>query len=168
MRYDVIAKRLELSTLVDIKANRAELIGWLPETLPPLPDLPNTASRLNEINIFWISKEHWLIRALIEQETNLIEQLNLESVPQHISAVLISDTLTFFELSGPDADQIVSIASPLDFHETVFPENGVTYTEVFGLKALLIRTDSGFELAIDRSYADMLEDYLSRAGANFE
>ncbi len=168
MSYDVIAKRLELSALVDLKANRTDLIGWLPESLLPLPDIPNTASTSNNKSIYWIGKDHWLVRTSIDQETNLAEQLNLETTPEHISAVLISDTLTFFELSGVDVDQIVSITSPLDVHETVFPENGVTYTEAFGLKALLIRTDSGFELAIDRSYADMFEDYLTRAGANFK
>ena len=168
MSYDVNAKRQGLSTLIDIKTSTSELIDWLPASLLPLPDTANTAKRSEELIMYWIGPGHWLLRGPIDQEYEIIEKLNLQSVPSHISAILISDSLCFFELTGSDVDQVVSIVSPLDIHQSVFPENGVSFTEAFGLKAALIRIQTGFELAVDTSYADMLEDYLKRAGASFE
>ncbi|MGI9388411.1 MAG: sarcosine oxidase subunit gamma, partial [Boseongicola sp.] len=62
-----------------------------------------------------------------------------------------------------DADQIMSIASPLDLHPSVFPENGATFSEVFGLKALILRQPEGFCVAVEQSFGDMIEDYFARA-----
>lgn len=89
----------------------------------------------------------------------------LHSAPVDISIVLVSDTLKFFNIDGPDADQIVAIACPLDIHPSVFPHHGATYTEAFGLKALLMRVPGGFEIAVESSFADMIDDYFVRATA---
>ena len=51
----------------------------------------------------------------------------------------------------------------VDLNVESFPENGTTYTEAFGLKALVCRCEGGYELSVERSFGDMLEDYLSRA-----
>ena len=93
----------------------------------------------------------------------MIDLTRLEQAPVHVSIVLVSDTLTFFRISGPDADQIIKIASPLDIHPTVFPCNGASYTQVFGIKGLVIRNTDGFEIAVESSYADMIDDFLRRA-----
>lgn len=77
----------------------------------------------------------------------------------------VSDTLTFFDITGPDAGEIMSIACPLDLHHTVFGDLDVTFTEVFGLKALLLRAIGGFEFAVEQSFGDMIADYLARATA---
>ena len=168
MKYDVTAKQLELSTLFDLKAQANNLLAWLPETLVPLPNIPNTYSTVEGCEVYWIGADHWLLRADIDQEEKLIDLLNLRSVPENISAVVVSDALTFFSLTGPQADQVISILCPLDIHPSVFAVNAASYTEAFGLKAMLIRRDNGFELAVDRSFTDMFKDVLTRAGATID
>ena len=79
--------------------------------------------------------------------------------------MLVSDTLRFFHIEGPDAAQIVAIACPLDTHPSTFPSNGASYTEIFGVKGLLARRGDGFDIAIESSFADMVADYLQRATA---
>ena len=79
--------------------------------------------------------------------------------------MLVSDTLRFFHIDGSDALQIIAIACPLDTHPSVFPENGAGYTEIFGIKGLLVRSGDGFDIAVESSFADMIEDYLARANA---
>jgi hypothetical protein len=44
----------------------------------------------------------------------------------------------------------------------VFAQNGASYTKAFSLKAFVIRQEGGFDLAVERSFGDMLEDYLGR------
>ena len=166
MKYDVTAKQLELSTLLDFKADVVHLLEWLPDDVINFPEKPNTYTLIEGRELYWIGPDHWLLRASIDQENKLIDKLSLHCAPENISAVIVSDALTFFSLTGPEAEQIVSILSPLDIHPSIFTDNGVSYTEAFGLKALLIRRQDGFEFAVDRSYTDMFKDVLTRAGAN--
>ena len=95
----------------------------------------------------------------------LIEITRPDTAPLEISIVLVSDTLNFFHIEGPDAAQIVAIACPLDTHLSAFPSNGASYTEIFGIKGLLVRRSDGFDIAIESSFADMIADYLDRATA---
>ncbi len=168
MKYDVNAGRLELSTVIDLKGSEKDLFDWLSGEWPPAPERPNTASASDHGELYAIGPDHWLLRTGIDKEDKLMKQINLTAVPGNISAVLISDALAFFSLGGTEADEVISSLCPLDIHPDKFPKNGVSYTEVFGLKALLIRRMHGFELAVDCSFADMMEDVLRRAGANFE
>lgn len=76
---------------------------------------------------------------------------------------MVSDVLSFYSVQGEDSDQLISIASPLDIHKSVFPANGVSYKEFFGIKALVVRSDNGFDVGVDRSYFDMMGDCFNRA-----
>jgi sarcosine oxidase gamma subunit len=64
------------------------------------------------------------------------------------------------EIRGSESNEILFIASPLDIHPTVFSLNGASYTEAFSLMAFVIRQKDRFDLAVERSFGDMLEEYL--------
>ena len=166
MKYNVSSTKLELSAIIDLKGSEMDVFNWLPKQFPPAPEQPNTSSTNDHCEIYWVGPGHWLLRTGIEKEKSLIDQIDLNAVPGNISAVLISDSLIFFSLSGPQVDEVIAQLCPLDIHPDKFPDSAVSYTEVFGLKALLIRREFGFELAVDRSYADMMADVLNRAGAS--
>ena len=163
MSYDVTIERLGRTALVDLKGTRQAVAEWLGQKFLPLPETPNCASSADGLELYWIGDDHWLLRAPADREESLLATLDIDNAPDAISAVAVSDTVDLFSISGDDADQIVAIASPLDIATSSFPQNGVTYTGAFGLKALLLRRPGGFELAVERSYGDMMEDYLSRA-----
>lgn len=166
MGYDVNIKRLELSTVIDLKGEVSAIKKWVDEDiLPVFPEQANTATYHDGLALYWIGHEHWLLRSDIAREGELLNLMRLDTLPAELSIVLVSDTLQFFEVTGPDASEIISIASTMDHHPSVLPENGVSYTNIFGLKGLLLRCTDGFEIAIERSYGDMIEDCLSRATA---
>ena len=164
MGYEVTIKRLELSAVIDLKGEASAIKNWVGEgALPVFPELANTATCNDGLALYWIGHEHCLLRSDIKREDELLNLMRLDTLPAELSIVLVSDTLQFFEVTGPDASEIISIASTIDHHPSIFPENGVSYTNIFGLKGLLLRRSDGFEIAIERSYGDMIEDCLSRA-----
>ena len=160
MAYDVAYERLGLSALFDLKGPETDVRKWLRH--PPLrfPEQPNTRSRARALELWWVGFDHWLLRAPLEQEERLLSKLKPAEAPAAISVVHVSDTLTFFAVTGRDAEEVMSVACPLD--PATFGEDGVTYTEVFGLKGLVLRRPDGFELAVERSFGDMMVDHLAR------
>lgn len=162
MGYDARIERLDLFAVIDLKGTRTALVDWKGSHLPAFPEAPNTASTGDGLELYWIGVDHWLLRGPLDREEELLQTLDLASAPVDISAVRVSDTLAFFSIAGPDAGQILSIASPLDTALQSFPQNGVTYSDAFGLKALVIRRTDGYELAVERSYADMTQGYFAR------
>jgi len=163
MSYDVEIRKMGLSAIFDLKGRLADMRARLSDLSVPFPDRANTATGSGELELYWIGPDHWLLRGPIKDEDDLLATIDPGAAREDISITLISDTLAFFRVSGPAADQVMAIASPLDTHRSAFPANGVTFTEAFGLKVLLVRRDDGFELGCDRSYGDMVADYLKRA-----
>ena len=121
--------------------------------------------RHEDQELCFIGPGRYLLRADITQEDALIKALRPSKAPAHISIVRVSDTQTFFRITGEDATQIMAIGCPLDTHETSFGADAASYTEFFGIKALVLRCDGGFDVAVEQSFGDMIEDYLARAMA---
>jgi len=166
MGYDVHIKRLEPCALIELQGTRERIQDWLGDSFPEFPAIPNSAIAQQDLSLYWIAPEKWLLRAPADREDEMLSITRLQLAPVDISIVLVSDSLKFFNIDGPDADQIVAIASPLDIHSSIFPDHGATYTEAFGLKALLMRVPGGFEIAVESSFADMIADYFVRVTAD--
>ena len=163
MGYEVNIHRLELNAMIDLQGTAQAIGNWVGNCLPPLPDKPNSASAGNGLSLYWVAPERWLLRSGIVYEERMLEMTKANSAPVDISVVLVSDSFRFFKIIGADAGEIVSTACSMDHHLCVFPQNGVSYTNIFGIKGLLIRIDEGFEIAVESSFADMTADYLARA-----
>lgn len=165
MSYDVKIERRSLMALFDLKGAPDAVSKWVGDALPVLPDRPNTRAEKDSTELFFIGRDHWVTRAPLAQEDALEAKLKPTGCPADISIVRVSDTMTFFRITGPDADQVMAIASPVDLHDSVFGPDAVTYTEVFGLKALVMRCRDGIEFAVEQSFADMIDDFMTRATA---
>ena len=164
MSYRVAIQRMELVSLFDIQGGPEDVAGWAGEALPRFPQEANTRSRAGEIELYWIGRHRWMLRGPISQEHAITRSLRPEAAPPEVSIALVSDAYAFFEVSGPDAGQILSVATSLDFPS--LPDNGACFTESFGQRALLVKRDQGYELAYDASYAAMMEDFLGRAAGS--
>ena len=163
MGYQVNIQRLEVNAVFDMQGQAAAIADWCENALPEFPEQPNTSSAKDGLSLYWIGPSRWLLRANSDREQELLSITKPDKAPAEISIVQISDTLQFFAIRGPDTEEVMSIASPLDHHLSAFPPNGVTYTDVFGVKGLLIRSQEGFEVGVERSFGDMIEDCLVRA-----
>lgn len=163
MSYDVTFQRCGMSALFDLKGAADAVRGWVGDALPNFPDRPNHRTEKDGKELYFIGRDRWLARAPLDEEKALGARLKPTDCPADISIVRVSDTLTFFRVTGPDANQIMAIACPMDLHDSVFDAKAVTYTEVFNLKALVMRCQDGFEFAVEQSFADMIDEYLSHA-----
>ena len=163
MGYDVNIARLEVNAVIDMQGDPEAVSAWCRNALPEFPSAPNTSSTSGPLSLYWIAPGRWLLRADRHHEPDLLSITRPESAPVDISMVQVSDTLQFFSIIGREANDIISIACPLDHHDSAFPVNGVSYTDIFGVKGLLIRCEDGFEIAVERSFGDMIEDFLLRS-----
>jgi sarcosine oxidase subunit gamma len=161
MPYHADITRIGALALFDLKGQPDDLRHWVRD-LPAFPDTPNTLTP-GTPELLYIGRTHWLLRAPLDDEATLETQLRPTQAPEDISIVQISDSICFFSIKGPDADQILSIASSLDTHPTVFPATSATYSETFGLKALITRLNDGFLVGVDQRFGDMIEDYFAKA-----
>lgn len=164
MTYSVHIQQRGLMALFDLKGTESALLDWC--TLPPFPSAPLTYTTQADQELMAIGPEHWILRAPLDQEEPLLMVLRPESAPADLSIVHISDTLCFFEVTGPDVSEVMAVATPLDTHADIFPTKGATFSEIFSVKALIIRVDGGFHLGVDRSYVPMIADYLARTIAD--
>lgn len=163
MAYDVEIIRQGHNAVIDMQGDAGAIADWAGSGLPPFPDRPNRFCHREDLQLCWIAPDRWLLRAPIERETRLLDITKPATAPLEISVVQVSDSLCFFELCGAEAGEIVSIGCTMDHHPSVFPDNAVSYTNLFGIKGLLLRCPGGFEFAVESSFADMIEDYLVRA-----
>ncbi|MFT5225218.1 MAG: heterotetrameric sarcosine oxidase gamma subunit [Polaribacter sp.] len=165
MGYDVQIHKFELNAVIELQGEFGAITDWIKGDFSSFPNKPNTSSTSGILDLYWIAPERWLLRSDIKNEDKLLEITNPSAAPVDISIVQISDTLKFFKIIGPDAGEIISTACPIDHHISAFPENGVSYTNIFGIKGILIRIKGGFEIAVESSFADLIEDYLARTNA---
>lgn len=161
--YDVAIDGPMHFAMFDMRGRRAAVTEWCGVALPPLPDRPLSASHAGEDTLLWLAPERWLLVAPPAREDALAAALRSDAAPVDVSIVEISDAMTFFEVSGRDAAEVMAVASPLDIRPDRFGRDGATLTEAFGLSALVQRTPGGFRIGWDSSYGDMAADYLARA-----
>lgn len=163
MVYDAKINREQMSALFDIKGPKSDVKTLLLDMFGQIPQEPNTLVSKQNKTLMFIGSEHWMLRAAAEEEDLLRLQLDPDLVPSNISVVLISDSFTFFSVEGVNAKDVMEISSPLDFDLSIFKENYVTFSEIFGIKALIKRRANGFEFGVDQSFGDMINDYFVRA-----
>ena len=162
MTYDVVLAKLPPKALFELQGDPKHLGDWVGVGMP---EGMNVAVWTQQGQIIRTGPKRWLLSGDLSGEAALFQTLRPSDCPPEISIVCISDTLAFWAISGPDAEHEVSIARPLDLHPSVFPDIGATFTEAFGQRALILRPPSGFELAMDRSYAVFVDEYLAHITA---
>ena len=146
MPYDVIIDRLPIFALFDLKGRREDLAKWAP-SLPDFPGKPNTmTTHRKKPRCSSSGPTAGCCARRSSWEDALVRALRPSEAPADISIVTVSDTMTFFRITGPDAGAVVSIGCPLDTHPDTFGPDAVTYSEFFGLRSLILRCDGGFGL----------------------
>ncbi|MCC6006521.1 MAG: sarcosine oxidase subunit gamma [Rhodobacteraceae bacterium] len=163
MSHDVTITPLETQALFDLRGPATVLRDWAGDSLPAFPQRPNTGSSNGRATLMFLGPDHWILRADLAREDAFEAALRPVAAPPEISIVRISDTLAFFRIIGPEAGEILSIACPLDLHPRCFGHDAASFTAAFGIKALVIRCEGGFELAVDRSYLPMMTECLTAA-----
>ena len=161
MPYDVKTRKLAQPALFEIRGPLDSVTQRCGPHLPAFPMTPNTRTAADDIEVYWLGRRRWLLRAPAAEEERLEGLFAPESVPADMSVVLVSDSYIFFEISGPGADQVMAIATPLDFGRA--HPDAACFTQAFGIRALFIKRRDRYEFAFERSFEEMIEDCLARA-----
>jgi sarcosine oxidase gamma subunit len=159
--YDVCIEPLPTMALIDLKGSACDIAPRL-QRLGLTEPAPSHALRADTVEVLRVAREHWLLRAPLQDEERLLSML-LEDAPAPDTLIVpVSDAYAFFGITGPHARQIMAIASPLNADPSAFPEDGATFTEAFGQKALVLGRPAGYQLAFERRYAPMMADFFLR------
>lgn len=167
MIYNVSIERLELFSVFDLKGSRTDIASRLAKLRIVPPEMPNTAAIVGNVLLCRVGPKHWILRAPQSEADALALGFQSDDIKEgNTSIVEVSDMLQFFSIRGTDANDVIAVCCAVDTHSTTFPHNAATFTEIFGTKALLLRDDfpdgEGFQIAVDRSYADFIDDNLHR------
>ena len=163
MSYEVTIDRIGAQALFDLKGDAGAVRDWVGDAIPAFPKQPNKSTSKDDATLCHIGPNKWILRAPLNAEDALQLALRPEDAPPDISIVRISDTTEFFRITGQDAAQIMCIGCPLDLHPSEFAENAVSFTEFFGIRALVMRAPGGFDVGVEQSFGNMVADYLARA-----
>ena len=162
MGYQATIKKQGLSAIFDIKGDASAVAKRLSKLGFSVPENKNTAAEKNGQHLCWIGETQWLLLAPAEKEAQLLDSLVPHDPALDCRVVLVSDAYSFFSVRGNQADDILAIASPLDIRRINFPDNAASYTELFGIRGLVLRRQNGYSIAVERSYADMVSVYFDK------
>ncbi len=160
-RYDARARLLPAPTMI-------ELLGSAEDALPRLKSLglesppPHRALRGGSLRLLRPAPEHWMLIATPSETPDLMSRLCVPPLGADTLIVDVGDGWAHFRVAGAEAGELLAIASPLDTHPRAFAADGATFTEAFGLRALLMRDADGFQIAFERSHAPMVADWFAR------
>ncbi|MES2977339.1 MAG: hypothetical protein V4731_02870 [Pseudomonadota bacterium] len=161
MFYAANIEKLPAEGLIDLKGPDGDVIPAI-EALGCKSPTIGRACRGGVLEVFHPAPGHWLVRAPRDQEGPLLTKFQSCPGAERMLCVAVSDGLVFFRLTGQDARHLLAIASPLDADRVAFLDDGATYTEAFGQRALLVRRPDGFELGFDVSLQALVADWFSR------
>ena len=162
MAYQATIEKQGLSTIFDIKGDASAVAKRLSQLGLTLPASANMSIEKDGQHLCWIGETHWLLLAPVEKEAQLLDSLAPHDPTLDCRIVLVSDAYSFFSVRGDQADDILAIASPLDIRRINFPDNAASYTELFGIRGLVLRRQNGYSVAVERSYADMVSVYFNK------
>ena len=162
MKYDVEIERLPTFAVFDLRGKCADLVAW---TGYEFEESPGRFLKGGFYKSCHVGPDNWLIIANISKEKEISNAFRSNETPAQISIVKLSDAYTFFSVNGNDFENVVSIGCPLDLHTSSFPSDAARFSEFFGIRALFIRDQHGILIAVEQSYGNFIEDYLTRATA---
>ena len=162
MGYQATIKKQGLLAIFYIKGYASAVAKRLSKLGFSVPENKNTAAEKNGQHLCWIGETQWLLLAPAEKEAQLLDSLVPHDPSLDCRVVLVSDAYSFFSVRGNQADDILAIASPLDIRRINFPDNAASYTELFGIRGLVLRRQNGYSIAVERSYADMVSVYFDK------
>jgi sarcosine oxidase subunit gamma len=139
----------------------AEVLGT------PLPTKPLTSAQRGTISVRWVSPDEWLLVLPLDQ-TFEVEKALRGLIVGHFQIVNVSGGQTMFELSGPNAIDVLKKSAPVDFHMSEFPVGKVVNTKFSKSTAQIYRTGiECWELVVRRSFSDYVWLWIQDASYEY-
>lgn len=161
MPYDIIITGPETRALIELRGAQATLAAHAPDLLAVWPARPCSKVLHEGRSLLWLGPDRWMLMAPLDHEDRLQAAL-CDTYWSDAGVTLISDTLAFFTVSGRDAAVAMSIACPLDVHADAFAPDTVAETDAFGVRAMVLRANDDWLLAVAPAYARYIAGQLGQ------
>lgn len=159
--YDARVQRLPTPALIELQGEPGDLAPRLAR-LGLAEPAPLRAARADGRTLLRPTPTLWVLLGAPGEGPELMRLLGSPAPASDTLIVDLSDGHVHWAVTGPQAAELMAVATPLDIHPRAFAPDGATYTEAFGLRALVLRHPDGFHLAIERSHGPMVGDWFAR------
>ena len=137
----------------------------------PLPLVPNTTKRGNDVIALWLGPRSWLLVESQPVPSALADFTAQRDALNALGGALfdVSASRVAYRIRGPQAAGVLAKSCPLDFHPDVFPVGGCAQS-VFGqVNALFYQQDAAptFLMLVARSFARDVWRSLCRSSAQY-
>lgn len=133
-----------------------------------LPLTPNTAAGSDELTVYWLCPDEWLIVTGADRQTALEGELRQALGEHHVAITDVSGGQTVLRLGGPRLRDLLAKGCSLDLHPRQFRPGQCAQTLYAKAPVLLRAVDAGtFELVVRRSFADYLWQWLEDAAGEY-
>jgi len=164
-RYSVVTARIEDIALHEARGREAALRRALLAAGLPWPERINRRAEADGRAVVRLGPTRVLILCALADETAMTDRLETAFAAEPEADVAVAtDMHVGFAISGAGAEDVLRQGAPLDLDRTVFPAGMATGTDLFGVGVILGRTaEDGFQLFVERSFADYVEGWLATA-----
>ncbi len=120
--------------------------------------------------IFWSAPGEWIVATNRDTEEKLAGNLSNKLVKSSSAITVITDSRIVLRLYGPQARQLLSKGSAVDFHHSAFKMGDCVTTKFAQIPMMIaqLNEDEEFLLLTDRSFSVYLHDWLIDAAEEFE
>ncbi len=113
----------------------------------------------------WLGPDQWLLTSERKSAAEIIATIDSTLAGQLYAANDLSCALACINLSGPHARTVLAMGCGIDMHPDAFAPGQCVRTNFAQLPLLIIASqDAGFDLYVDRGYAEYLHQWLKAAG----
>ncbi len=164
MAYDVTVNCTRPEAWCDLRGDYRAVTEALAPLSLALPATPNTFRTEGEWGVLWLGPQRWLLSGPLARESALATIADRGCDDPVISAVVVSDAYAGFDVAGPQVRDVLAQATPLDMRPDAFGIGSASFTECFGITALVCCTAAtAYRMYVERSYADFMNACLTRA-----
>ena len=114
---------------------------------------------------YWIGPDQWLLTSENKLVAEILEHIEGARSGQLYAATNMSSGYVCFAISGPAARTVLAMGCGIDMHATAFTTGRCVRTRFAQVPLFIVATGNfDFDLYVDRSYANYLQDWLTAAG----
>ena len=132
-----------------------------------LPDAPLTSTRNDDLTIFWMAPDDWLVLMPFERAASFETEFR-NAMKGHYSIVDVSGGQTVIRLAGSAAREVLQKSTMIDVHPEQFPVGKVVGTSFAKSAGTLTRVEEDtYDLIVRRSFSEYIWEWLRDASAEY-
>ena len=138
-----------------------------------LPGEPCTSAARDRVSVLWLGPDQWLVTCPAQDLPGLLASLRDALAGVHAAITDITDGRVAFRLAGPSAREVLAKGCPLDLHPRAFAPGRCAQSLLEKASVLIHLVDDepvrgpGFDVYVDRSFAQYLWTWLEDAGREY-